>query len=88
MDGVIRSGNIKTRKDHKCHGCKEVIPKGTTTYSEIQAYEGKIETLYECNKCVEWCIKKDCMDCLISENAYEGYIKECMKENGCWEGDK
>jgi flavoprotein len=76
---VIRDGIIKTRKDHKCHGCEEIIPKGTKTYSQTNV-DDTIYTLYVCNSCREYC--GNCHECYETENAYEGYIRECKIDGG------
>lgn len=78
MDGILRDGKVKTRKNHKCHGCLELIPKGTEIYSQTFRYEGKLYTIYECKTCQDWC--KGCRDCYDSEDAFEGFKKECMRE--------
>ena len=76
---VLRSGIVKTRKDHQCHGCLTNIPKGTNVYSQTNVSDG-IYTLYMCDECNKWCSDRKCMDCLDMEEAYRGYIKECRRE--------
>ena len=84
---LVRDGNVKTKKDHKCHGCLSVIYKNTEVYRQVVAGEGTVETLYMCDDCKDYCKNKNCNDCYMSEGAHEGYIKECMKENGEWKGE-
>lgn len=81
MDGCLRSGMVKTRKEHKCHGCGEVIPIGTTIRSQTNVFDGEVYTLYMCDKCLNWCKGKNCKSCIESEDAGPGYIKECMRQN-------
>jgi hypothetical protein len=76
---VLRDGIVITRKEHRCHGCTEVILKGTPTYSQTNIYDG-IYTLYMCNDCKDYCKLQGCNDCYIYEDAYSGYIKECRRE--------
>lgn len=75
--GLIRDGVIKTRKDHRCHGCGEVILKGAEVYSQTTTYDGRISTLYMCEKCENHCESRNCNECMIYEEAGPGYIKEC-----------
>ena len=79
---VIREGIIKTRKEHRCHGCLEIIPKGTDVYSQTNVFDG-IVTIYMCDKCLTWCDKKLVPTSLVLALAYEGYIQECIRESNC-----
>ncbi len=81
MMNIIKDGMIKTRKEHKCHGCLEVIPKGTVIYSQTNVYDGKIYTLYMCSHCNDYCKLKNCKECYELEDAFAGFIKECMRQN-------
>lgn len=78
MATLLRSGTVKTRKEHNCHGCLEIIPKGTYLYYQTGIGNNKIYTIYTCDRCLKWC--KGCRDCYEMESAYEGYIMEFMKE--------
>lgn len=42
---------VKTRKAHKCWGCKEDIPTGTLTQKVTTVDGGEICTTYWCNRC-------------------------------------
>ncbi|MGF7059261.1 hypothetical protein [Brassicibacter mesophilus] len=77
---ILRDGKVKTRKEHRCHGCRKTIPKGTEIYSQTVADEGTVYTIYMCNECINWCKDKKCNDCITSECAFEGYIKECIEQ--------
>lgn len=79
---VLRDGKIKTRKDHKCHGCRNVIPAGTEVYSQTNTFDN-IYTLYMCDECINWCKDKSCNLCPTREEAEPGYIRDC-KVNGRW----
>lgn len=82
MVNVLRDGYVKTRKPHKCHGCQEIIPTGTTVYHQTCIYDG-IYTIYMCDACQEWCSQQGrdrvCQDCPENEMAFEGYVKECKQ---------
>lgn len=73
--GLIRDGEVKTRKEHKCHGCLKLIPKGTVVYSQTGTDGKSIYTIYTCDDCRNYC--DDCQECQEMEEAYEGYVKEC-----------
>lgn len=78
---VLRSGKVKTRKDHVCHGCLEKVPKGTEMYSQTITDEGTVYTLYMCNDCTDWCHRiRHCRECNENECAFEGYVRDCKKE--------
>jgi predicted RNA-binding Zn-ribbon protein involved in translation (DUF1610 family) len=92
MVDVLADGIVKTRKPHKCHGCQEVIPAGTMVYRQTCVDDG-IYTIYMCDSCRKWCANqvtyvhytdkpvKGCQDCIDNEQAYEGYVKECRRDN-------
>lgn len=44
----------KTRKDHKCLGCREKIPKGTTAFYISGVYEGDFGAYYFCIPCRDY----------------------------------
>ena len=74
---IIRDGTVKTRKDHRCHGCRKVIPAGSTVYSQTDA-EDTIYTIYMCGECRKWC--GNCKECFEMDGADEGYVADCRKE--------
>lgn len=75
---ILKDGIVKTRKEHKCHGCGQIIPKGSSVYSQTNTYD-RIYTLYECNECQEYCESHKCNECKQNEEAYPGYVKECRR---------
>ena len=77
---ILWDGKIKTRKEHKCHGCWMSIPTETQVYSQTVANEYTVNTLYVCNKCRDWCKDKKCNDCIIRDSAFEGYVRECIEQ--------
>lgn len=44
----------KTRKDHKCFGCREKLPKGSMAFYISGVYEGDFSFYYLCIPCKEW----------------------------------
>lgn len=44
----------KTRKDHKCFGCCENIPKGTKAFYITDVENGKFGAYYLCEQCREY----------------------------------
>lgn len=86
--GLIRDGIVKTKKLHVCHGCCEEIAIGTKVYSQTCVYDVHIYTIYMCDMCSDWCDNLKCNDCITSEDAHEGYIRECMKDKGVMQDEK
>jgi len=78
---ILKDGIVKTRKEHRCHGCNQMIPIGTSVYSQTNVCDG-IYTLYMCDNCRNWCKERKCQSCIESESAGEGYIRDCMQDNG------
>lgn len=75
---ILKDGYVKTRKDHKCHGCLKVIPKGSKVYSQTNVSDG-IYTLYICDDCINFCSSRKCSECIQMEEAFEGYVSECIR---------
>lgn len=71
----------KTRKDHKCFGCREKIPVGSSCYYFSGVYEGDFCADYLCTKCKDYLVKNP-------EFAREGYsegdIRDAMLEDEEW----
>ncbi|MDF2649573.1 MAG: hypothetical protein K0Q73_5378 [Paenibacillus sp.] len=44
---------IKTRKDHKCEGCFELIPKGTEVTHCKGKWEGEFYDYHMCDPCLK-----------------------------------
>lgn len=47
MDIIKPAHMVKTRKDHRCHGCCNKIPKG----SEASSFTGKEDEVYTIHMC-------------------------------------
>lgn len=58
--GFHRSQTIKsTRKDHRCSGCLENIPKGSSSEYRTGVIGGDFYSSYLCSSCVEYVGKYD-----------------------------
>ena len=44
----------KTRKDHRCFGCREKLPKGTTVFYIAGTNDDGFTSCYLCIPCKEW----------------------------------
>jgi len=53
MSEVVRSGMVKTRKQHRCWGCTIEIPTGSLVDSQTFEDMGEISTAYFCDTCSE-----------------------------------
>ena len=47
----ISNQKVKTRKPHKCWGCTEDIPVGTTAVVAVSKEDGEITSSYWCDRC-------------------------------------
>lgn len=82
MGTLIGENIVKTRKDHKCFGCRKPIPKKSVAYTQTYAEDGKIKTTYMCLDCFGYCNFNKCNECHEQENAFEGFVKECKLMKG------
>ena len=85
---LLKEKEVKTRKDHLCHGCLKIIPKNSIARSETIADGGRVYTLYMCDSCKDWCKERKCRECYELDNQGEGYIKEHHEEGWCPEKDE
>lgn len=53
---------VKTKKDHKCEGCFEVIPKGTETTHCKGRYQGNWYNYHMCELCIDYMDDKEGWD--------------------------
>ena len=80
MAELIKEENIKkTRKNHLCHGCREIIPKGSPAVASTNKDGGDFYTLYYCIPCHEFLgeYPEYCSD--PYDDIYEGAVAEGMK---------
>ena len=56
---TIRQRTVKTRKPHRCHGCTEEYPSGSTMKVVVSKDMGEIFSTHYCNTCdsvlSRWC---------------------------------
>lgn len=48
---IVSDKKVKTRKSHKCWGCTEDIPIGSTVLLITSVDDGQIASVYWCNVC-------------------------------------
>ena len=47
---------VKTRKEHRCHGCMENFPVGQNMRYIVNTFDGRFDHFYLCHKC-DKCMK-------------------------------
>ena len=77
---LISDKKVKTRKMHKCWGCLESIPIGTSTTRITSVDGGEIASVYWCDRCEKFLSKLSLLDkedgFLFGElKSLEGYPK-------------
>lgn len=71
----------KTKKDHRCFGCREKLPIGSTCFYISGVYEGDFGGYYLCTKCHEYLDKNP----VVARAGYsEGDIRDLMLEDEEW----
>lgn len=45
---------VVTRKDHKCEGCFEIVPKGTKVQHCKGRYDGEFYDYHMCDLCINY----------------------------------
>ena len=71
----------KTRKDHRCFGCKVKLPIGSTAFYISGIYEGVFGSYYLCIKCRDYLDKNP----EFARNGYgEGDIRDAILEDEEW----
>ena len=53
MPILLRHGTVRTRRVHKCHGCRRDIPIGERVEACACVTDGVACTLYTCAACTE-----------------------------------
>jgi hypothetical protein len=77
--GWITTRFPKARKDHRCFGCLEVIPKGTVHHLDVCVDGGQIFSTRMCDACLEYL--KD-MDYGPDDSFCEGDLRERFNDEG------
>ncbi|MGG4288323.1 hypothetical protein ABEW81_11055 [Priestia megaterium] len=73
--------NVKsTRKDHKCLGCLNVIPKGSEAINNKGHYED-FYNYYLCTPCDEF-LSKNSRHEIIEEGLFDGCVNEIKDYEG------
>ena len=59
---IIREGVVKTRKPHRCWGCRIALPVGSVVFRVVSEDGGTVGTAYWCERCdallrdnPDWC---------------------------------
>ena len=73
MTKLITTRFPKARKDHRCFGCLEIIPKGTVHQVDVCVDCGVIFSTRMCDACLEYLNK---IDFLPDESFCEGDLRE------------
>lgn len=69
----------KTRKPHRCFGCREIIPAGSPAMYCSGVWEGDFSSAYYCMPCEEF-IKDPANQEIWSEGIYAGDIGDYRRE--------
>ena len=85
MPVLIREKKVKTRKDHRCFGCREKIPAGSEVHTETCAGNGSLYTLYFCGACW-WFMNENRAH--YDDLVWEGRVGEARREIAAKLGDQ
>ncbi len=89
MPELVKEISIKkTRKDHRCHGCREVIPGKSPAVSSTVKDGKELYTLYFCLPCDKFLREFPDYCCDPYGDVLEGAIAEGMKLKAEDEGGK
>ena len=77
---------VKTRKPHRCPGCKIVWPAGTEMHLVVASDMGQMFNPYWCNPCdnlasrdIDWeCMPEGC----VRDEDVHAWEAECIREYG------
>ena len=75
----------KTRKDHRCFGCRGKIPVGSKCFYISWVNEGEFGANYLCTKCKKYLDKNPEFD---RDGYYEGDIRDAMLEDAEWRKER
>jgi hypothetical protein len=79
MSDVHSHKKVKTRKEHKCEGCFEKIPKETTVSHYKGIWQGEFYDYYMCNPCDDY-IDKYMREDIADMGFTPGEIKDYRQE--------
>lgn len=75
----------KTKKEHKCFGCRTKLPIGSTAHYISGVYQGDFVAYYLCSKCQNYLVKNPIW---ASEGYSEGDIRDAMLEDEEWRKER
>ena len=75
MSGIIKSKEMKARKDHKCDWCSSTIHKGQIYKRDTIVYDDKIYDWLSCGKCQKY------IDEMLDEWKEFLYLDEITEED-------
>lgn len=76
MCTALRSQMVRTKKNHRCHGCERMIPRGTLAKSWASVDHGDFSAGYCCLDCIEYAKKSRVFengDCIMSGDFWEEF---------------
>lgn len=75
----------KTKKDHRCFGCRTKLPVGSTCFYISGVYEGNFGAYYLCEKCRDYLFE---YPKVAREGYCEGDIRDAMLEDEEWKKER
>lgn len=84
MSNLIREKKVKTRTEHTCWGCTQIIPKGTVVSFVKGRCDHQWFQSYYCHVCDFVISRRDCRD--FEDGIMYGEIRDGDPEG--WEQDK
>lgn len=78
---VLRHEIIKTRKDHRCFGCLNIIPKGSMANIQVNNDGGTLNSLYSHLTC-EKIINEMAIDMDYDDTYDEGCVTQYLRDEG------
>ena len=80
MSDIHNRKTVNTRKEHRCEGCFEIIPKGTKAEHCKGKWDGRFYDYHLCEPCRKY--MDTYMDDLADTGFMPGEIKEFRMEAG------
>ena len=76
---ILRDEDVKTRKDHRCFGCLEIIPKGSIAHVQVNTDAGYLGSIYTHRSC-EKIMKEISRDMYHGDTLEEGCVTEYLRD--------
>lgn len=80
MATFISMKKVKTRTDHICFGCCEMIPKGSPAWVQVNSDCGKIYSLHTCLHCEDIMQQKEFKESFFENELDEGCVRDFLRE--------